>query len=161
MDQSCQHGLRGFWNLLARVCMVNFDAHSLLESGGWNGHGTGTVTTKFVDDHTLQTSEAGIWNCSSGKRLDCSNIYRWTLCQQRNLVSLEHLRHGEHRPVRLFDFSCSKSGEMHPLAPFHCNQDQYLAKIEFTGETICMDWKISGPRKNEQILYSYRGIAPQ
>ena len=149
------HSLEEFWQALGSIGEVSFEASSVLESGGWNGHGEGTVSTDFVDDNTLCTRENGFWNYRPGKRLEFFNIYRWKQDQHKNIVTLEHLRHGEHRPVMLFDLVCDQPGSLHAVAPFDCNKDQYLASMVFTKQTITMHWKIYGPHKNERITCNY------
>ena len=70
------------------------------------------------------------------------------------MISLEHLRHGEDRPVSLFHLIPSKSNLL-VSTPHLCGEDTYFGWIDCSDLFLQMHIRTIGPHKNEKIDYIY------
>lgn len=142
--------LLSFWERLQRVQQVSFIAKTQSkESHGWNGKGKGEVIVKKEGANCLIFSERGNW----GEKMEVSftNVFRWTLDRSAGVISLEHLRQGPENPVFLFHLApCGK----HSLASVDshlCGGDTYFGQIHLDQHSLRLNWRVIGPKKNEEI----------
>lgn len=144
------------WNALQRVRSLEFDAQS--GSGtGWTGNGTGSVVVESPTPEIIIFQESGLWHSATSKGLAFRNVYRWSRFE--GTVRLEHLRFGEDHPVYLFDLAPDTDMICSSAAPHLCRDDEYTARLELLDSGISLDWKITGPEKDESIIYRYRYAA--
>jgi Family of unknown function (DUF6314) len=74
------------------------------------------------------------------------NVSRWTPAPNGD-VRIEHLRHGETRPVRLVDLFTLDGSSWTTRAPHICGRDQYTATATVSAEGVRVRWRICGPGK--------------
>lgn len=143
--------LQAFWEKLMNVTQLTFHAKSKSkEEKGWNGKGEGeVVVTK--EGNTLIFNEKGIWH----EEMDFSNIFRWTLDRDAGVISLEHLRRGKDRPVFLFHLAPNGKQSLSSVDSHLCGGDAYFGQIRFDSHTMRLNWRVIGPKKNEEIDYYY------
>jgi hypothetical protein len=145
------------WNRLATVRQLTFESRSSsVEASGWEGQGTGQVVVDLGEPATLLFHETGTWRSAEGRQFRFSNAYRWTLDDAHQRLRLEHLRFGRARPVLLFDLAALNDGVLQSDAAHVCSDDCYTARLELDADTIHLDWKIVGPKKDEAISYRYQ-----
>lgn len=147
--------IHSFWNKLTSVKKLTFRAktHSKKESG-WQGKGTGEVTVTKEGDHIILFHEKGCWRGEMGE-IDFTNVFRWTLEKNIGMISLEHLRRGPDQPVFLFHLVPSSSHCFTTVDAHLCEGDIYFGKIFFNRFLLHFNWRIIGPKKNEEIDYFY------
>lgn len=143
--------LLAFWEKLGCVTQLTFHAKSnSKDAGGWNGKGKGTVlATK--NDNVLIFNEKGVWNGD----VEFSNIFRWTLDRDAQMISLEHLRHGADRPVFLFHLTPLGKHSLSSVDSHLCGGDTYFGQIHFDHYTLRLNWRVIGSKKNEELDYYY------
>ncbi len=144
--------LLAFWEKLANVKQLNFNANSNANSE-WNGKGEVISTSSSRD--VLIFNEKGTWACKPGVDVEFSNVFRWTLDRDAQMISLEHLRYGSLNPVFLFHLTPSGNHSLSSVDPHLCCKDSYFGQIHFNSHTIQFNWKVIGPRKNEELYYCY------
>lgn len=125
------------------------------EMYGWNRYGEGTVAV-IKNGNLLIFNETGTWQGEEGSEVNFTNVYRWTLDLAGGRVGLEHLRQGASYPVFLFDLIPSSNCTLSALDPHLCKKDTYFGKIDFDSTAICLNWRVIGPRKNEEMNYYYK-----
>jgi hypothetical protein len=147
----------GLWEKLRDIKTMTFSAKSKSVSGisGWNGIGKGNVEVKIEEGNTLIFHERGSWNSEENKRFDFSNVFRWTLKADDGAITLEHLRFGNQNPVFLFSLIPTDSHTLESLESHTCNQDSYFGQLRCDKHFIQFNWRIIGPKKNEEIDYLY------
>ncbi|RYF36219.1 MAG: hypothetical protein EOO38_27980 [Cytophagaceae bacterium] len=141
------------WNALRQVHTLEFVAHSRSNTG-WTGKGAGSVIVESPTPESIVFHESGLWHPTAGKNIEFRNIYRWL--RSGDTVRLEHLRFGEENSVYLFDLAPDSDTVWSSVAPHLCRQDEYVALLEIQESVLSLHWKITGPAKNEEILYRYR-----
>jgi len=140
------------WDLLLQVRHLSFVARTAGRTG-WNGRGRGTVEVELAQA-AMTFREQGTWKPeNSGRAIRFFNVYRWMLAGE--LLRLEHLRQGEHEPVRLFDLAPAGEQEWRPASPHVCGADCYSAVLLVREDDITLRWSVDGPRKRETIEYRY------
>jgi len=145
-----------FWERLSRVKQLKFHARTKSkEEGGWNGRGKGEVVVIRDKEEVLIFHEKGTWQGKSGKEMNFSNVFRWTLDSISAMISLEHLRHGLHQPVFLFHLSPSGRHALSSVDSHLCEGDTYFGKIFCDQQCLRLHWRVIGPKKNEEIDYYY------
>lgn len=146
--------LLNFWERLTKVSQLTFHAKSRSEEIGWNGKGSGEVIIKREGYNTLVFTEKGSWR---GERdeVSFSNVFRWTLDRNANVISLEHLRRGPDYPVFLFHLAPSGSQTLSSVDSHLCGGDTYFGQIHFDVKSLRLNWRVIGPKKNEEIDYYY------
>lgn len=148
--------LRDFWERLSFVNQMTFNAISKSkEEGGWNGKGRGDVIVGKESDTVLLFNEKGTWKGQSGKEIDFSNVFRWTLDIDSGMISLEHLRRGLNHPVFLFHLIPSGKHTLTSLDSHLCEGDTYFGQILCDQRNLRLNWRVIGPKKNEEIDYYY------
>jgi hypothetical protein len=141
------------WHRLAQVRHVEF-ASSGKAGTGWNGRGTGRVTTTCVDRDVLVYAEAGEWVPEVGTPSRFRNVFRWT--RVPGGIRLEHLRLGEDSPAYLFDLVPDTTTQWRSRDVHVCGPDCYSAVLTVAAGELWLRWKVAGPRKGATIEYRYR-----
>ena len=155
-NSSKQEALPLLWQRLLLVKHLSFSAQSKADKpSGWNGIGRAQVETKHLYPHSLTFQEQGNWTSDEGKQFDFKNVFRWTKHETKPLITLEHLRHGPDNPIILFELVPVTQTHFETVHPFLCRQDTYLAHLYCDRHFIQLNWRILGPRKNEEIHYIY------
>lgn len=126
---------------------------TVLPHTGWRGVGNGIVDVYDATPDTLLFKEVGLWRQSGGRELRFTNIFRWS--RGENHLRLDHLRQGLTRPIFLFDLAPDAQGVWRETAPHPCRADFYSAMLRLEGDQIRVNWRITGPRKDEVIEYVY------
>lgn len=148
--------LQALWDRLKQVKTVTFLAtpQSKKETG-WNGKGVGEVIVTNEKKHVLVFHEKGIWKGKKSDEMAFSNVFRWTLDQTAGVISLEHLRRGADQPVFLFSLAPSGNASLTSVDSHLCGGDVYFGQIFFNRQTLRLNWRVIGPKKNEEIEYYY------
>lgn len=148
--------LMAFWEKLMIVNQVTFHAKTKSkEEKGWNGKGQGEVIISKEGANTLIFNEKGTWQGNEGGEVSFSNIFRWTLDRNAGVISLEHLRRGPDHPVFLFHLAPSGKHSLSSVDSHLCEGDTYFGQIYFDRYSLRLNWRVIGPKKNEEIDYFY------
>jgi Family of unknown function (DUF6314) len=151
-----QEVLLSVWERLGRVKELTFDARSKSkEKGGWSGKGKGEVMVSKEGDSVMIFQEKGAWHGEEIAEMDFNNVFRWTLDRRKMLISLEHLRFGPNRPVFLFDLAVSGKNTLSSVDSHLCKDDTYMGRIYCDLHCLRLNWRVIGPKKNEEIDYYY------
>lgn len=142
------------WTALAHVRRLRFSAQSSMESG-WNGAGEGVAAVTALNDGCMIYSESGCWTTARGETMNFTNVFRWTLLPDLQRIRLEHLRHGEDKPVHLFDVETIAAGDFRSVQPHVCREDLYSAVLRIDNGQLLLRWRVTGPRKDNAIEYVY------
>lgn len=148
--------LFAFWERLLNVTQLTFHAKTKSkEEKGWNGKGEGEVIVTKEGTNTLVFTEKGTWRGKQGSEVSFSNVFRWTLDRQAGVISLEHLRRGPDHPVFLFHLAPAGKHSLSSVDSHLCGGDTYFGQIRFDTHSFRLNWRIIGPKKNEEIDYYY------
>lgn len=148
--------LLNLWDKLSNAKQLKFNAKTKSsEETGWNGKGKGEVIVTKESDSVLVFTEKGTWQGKQGQEMGFSNIFRWTLDAHAGIVSLEHLRRGYENPVFLFHLAPSSNLSLASVDSHLCGGDTYFGKIFFDRHNLRLNWRVIGPKKNEEIDYYY------
>lgn len=154
--QNSKETLLNFWKKLKSVRALHFTAKTKSQDEhGWNGRGEGQVILQMKGDHQLSFHEKGVWKGKLGTETTFTNIFRWTLDMHAKVISLEHLRHGEGHPVFLFHLTPTSKDSLSSVDSHFCEDDTYFGQIYFDKNTLRLNWRVIGPKKNEEIDYYY------
>lgn len=152
-NQEC---LAAFWKQLSGVKTLNFHAKTRsLEETGRRGKGRGEVVVVKEQENVLIFQEKGSWRGENGQQTDFTNVFRWTIDKGAGMIGLEHLRFGMNHPVFLFHLIPTGKNQLASLDSHLCGGDTYLGKALFDTQGIQLNWRIIGPKKNEEIDYYY------
>lgn len=144
------------WNKLANIKNLSFTANSQGQGiTGWSGIGKGKVQVRLQNDTTTVFDESGSWMSREGTEFTFTNVFRWTLDRFQNLITLEHLRFGENNPVFLFHLTQIDEDTLESVSSYICKEDTYLGQVRCDDYSIRLNWRIIGPKKNEEIEYLY------
>ncbi len=144
------------WEKLSIIKKLSFSAISQNGSHtGWNGVGRGEVLCQKQSDHVIIFVENGSWISKEGKEFTFKNTFRWSLDRFQNLITLEHLRFGELNPVFLFHLAETADEILESVNSHVCNEDTYLGQVRCLDNFVKLNWRIIGPKKNEEIDYLY------
>lgn len=144
------------WERLSSVTHLTFTAKTKSkDEKGWNGRGKGEVIVTKENDSTLIFTEKGTWEGKDGKLIDFSNTFRWKYDKNALMISLEHLRRGPNNPVFLFHLAPSDSNTLSSVDSHLCEGDVYFGQIFFDRHSLRLNWRVIGPKKNEEIDYYY------
>lgn len=146
--------LLAFWERLSSVSQLTFNAKSKGESG-WNGKGGGEVAIIKEGGNRLVFNEKGCWQGKQGGDVNFRNVFRWTLDRSAGVIALEHLRRGSDHPVFLFHLAPSGKHSLSSVDSHLCEGDVYFGQIQFDRYSLCLNWRVIGPKKNEEIVYYY------
>ncbi len=145
-----------FWEKLQKVKTLMFNANTKVQQeGGWHGKGQGEVTIIKESDHALLFQEKGTWQGKQGNELNFSNTFRWSFDRLSGVISLEHLRRGPDHPVFLFHLAPSGKNSLSSVDSHLCEGDTYFGQIYFDHHGLRLNWRVIGPKKNEEIDYYY------
>lgn len=144
--------LLSFWEKLAGVTQLTVHAQTK-EKGDWKGKGAVAIARE--NPNTLIFNEKGTWRGKEGEEVSFSNIFRWSLDRTAGVISLEHLRRGAHHPVFLFHLAPSGKHSLSSLDAHLCEGDTYFGQIHFNHHSLRLNWRVIGPKKNEEIDYYY------
>lgn len=145
-----------FWEKLRCVTSLTFHAKTKSKGeSGWNGNGKGEIVMHTEGANTLIFHEKGNWQTKEGAEVNFSNIFRWTLDQSKGVISLEHLRYGPDRPVFLFYLAPNGKNTLASVDSHLCEGDAYFGQIRFDLYSVRLNWRVIGPKKNEEIDYFY------
>lgn len=145
-----------FWKKLTGVTQLTFNAKTKSkEDKGWNGKGQGEVIATKEGSNTLIFNEKGTWQTSQGGNVGFSNTFRWTLDRNAGVISLEHLRRGPDHPVFLFLLAPLGKDCLSSVDSHLCEGDTYFGQIHFDRYSLRLNWRVIGPKKNEEIDYFY------
>lgn len=144
------------WEKLKKIESLTFHAKTKSkEEKGWQGKGKGEVRLDKISDNTLIFYEEGSWQDKKGADFNFSNVFRWTLDTHAGVISLEHLRRGLDRPVFLFHLAPSGKNCLASVDSHLCAGDSYFGQIQFNRHHLRLNWRVIGPKKNEEIDYYY------
>lgn len=147
--------LNAFWEQLLTVSQLTFKAKTKSkEEHGWDGKGAGEVVVSR-EGNTLLFNEKGTWKNKEGAEIRFSNVFRWTLDRFAGVISLEHLRRGPDHPVFLFHMAPSGSHSLSSVDSHLCEGDTYFGQIHFDRNHLRLNWRVIGPKKNEELDYYY------
>jgi len=143
--------LQQVWLQLSQTRTLTLQSHAQQPSS-WIGEARGQVRVELPTPTTQVFNESGHWS-GQESHLAFSNTYRWTLLPQA--LRLEHLRHGEDKPVYLFDLIATD--KVLQAAQAHCcGADRYSAVLYLSEQGLHLNWAIMGPHKEVQLLYCYQ-----
>ncbi len=117
--------------------------------------GEGEVFLTKETSDLLIFNEKGTWLTKAGEEVHFSNVFRWTLDRFGGTVGLEHLRRGPEHPVFLFHLAPSGRRSLSSVDSHLCGGDVYFGRISFDRHQLHLNWRVIGPRKNEEIDYTY------
>ena len=143
------------WERLLGITRLEFRAKSGRGAAGWNGFGQGKVETTFDQNNNLIFSETGKWNTSTNHRLGFTNVFRWSTDASTNNIHLSHLRYGPDKAVYLFSLTNRDQKNWRVVAPHHCKDDVYTAKLVLMNDSLDLHWEVNGPNKQEFMHYQY------
>lgn len=148
--------LISFWEKLCNVRQLTFNAKTKSkDESGWNGKGKGEVQVTKEGNQVLVFNEKGSWQNKQQEEVNFSNVFRWTLDRQTGMISLEHLRRGLDHPVFLFHLAPSGDHSLSSVDSHICEGDTYFGQIHFDRYALRLNWRVIGPKKNEEIDYYY------
>ncbi len=159
--QSMQEGnknqvLQAFWDKLLSITQVTFHAKTKSkEEIGWNGNGRGEVFITKENSSIIIFNEKGTWRGKQGAAVNFRNVFRWTLDRDAKVISLEHLRRGIDHPVFLFHLAPVGKHSLSSIDSHLCEGDTYFGQIHFDNYSLRLNWRVIGPKKNEEINYYY------
>ncbi|MBS0622034.1 MAG: hypothetical protein JSR80_03640 [Verrucomicrobia bacterium] len=65
------------------------------------------------------------------------------------------MRHGPDQPVVLFYLAPTDPHLLASVDSHLCEEDVYLATVPWDPYSIRLNWRVIGPRKNEEMEYCY------
>jgi hypothetical protein len=147
------------WAKLQSVQTLCFSAKSKsigsASVSGWNGIGKGNVEIKRAESAILIFNERGSWTSEDHKQFEFSNVFRWTFQPEFGSIMLEHLRFGVQNPVFLFSLAPIDAHTLESVDSHVCNGDSYFGQLRFDKHYLQFNWRVIGPKKNEEIDYLY------
>lgn len=146
--------LLAFWERLKKVHQFVRVAESKNEHG-FSGKGKGDVIVNQPSESLLVFHERGSWQIKTNQDINFSNTFRWTLDRSAGVISLEHLRLGPDQPVFLFHLTPTSSHLLASVDSHFCEEDVYLATVPWDHHSIRLNWRVIGPKKNEEMQCSY------
>lgn len=145
-----------FWNRLQNIKQLQFHAHSKSKTDhGWNGKGLGEVTITKESEDSFIFYEKGHWKDKNQAEYSFSNIFRWSLDKKNGIITLENLRRGINDPILLFHLSPSDDHTLTSVDSHLWEGDLYFGHISYDRKRLRFNWRIIGPKKNEEIDYIY------
>lgn len=151
--------LLAFWERLSSVTSVIFHARSKSgEEISWDGKGKGDVVLSKPEPNRLVFTEKGSWQGKQGGDVSFSNVFRWTIDRRAGVISLEHLRRGPDHPVFLFHLAPSSKQTLSSVDSHLCEGDTYFGQIHFDRFGLRLNWRVIGPKKNEEINFHYVSV---
>lgn len=144
------------WERLAKVNQLTFHSKSKAqEESGWQGKGRGEVVVIKENDNAILFNEKGNWQGKDTDPMGFSNVFRWSLDSHAGIISLEHLRRGLNSPVFLFHLAPACSHSLASVDSHFCEGDVYFGQLQLDRNGLRLNWRVIGPKKNEEIDYFY------
>ncbi|MDF2577883.1 MAG: hypothetical protein K0S74_1367 [Chlamydiales bacterium] len=148
--------LLAFWEKLNSTTRLVLNAKNRSKDKiNWNRKGKGEVIINKEGQNTIIFREKGTWQGKEGEELSFSNIFRWTLDIEIGMICLEHLRLGIDQPVLLLQLVPSSYQTLSSADSHLCGEDTYLGQIYFDQTSFRLNWRVIGPKKDEEIVYYY------
>jgi hypothetical protein len=122
----------------------------------WSGAAIGEVLVSKIGEDVLIFKESGEWISPELPRVTFSNVYRWRLKDEGEVIELSHFRFDAENPVQLIDFISAENERMISKDAHICRADRYEASVYIEEEKICLSWNISGPNKNQRVECVYQ-----
>ena len=145
------------WGQLKQIRHVSVSAQSA-RPNGYHGHGIGIVDCYMASPNITIFNESGKWHQPRYNQLarvtSFRNIFKWVQIENER-IELSHLRYGETNPVFLFSLIPCALNQWVCEAPHYCNKDQYHGALAIDDQTIRLNWRITGPSKDETLNYCY------
>ena len=126
------------------------------DTGAPQAQGSGSVAVETTGGSEMVVRERGRWTTPRGAGAHFADALRWTLDTDIVALRLEHVRHGLDEPVPLVELVDDGRGLLTPLAPYLCGEDRYEASVNVVDGVVEVAWRVTGPRKNQEILRRYR-----
>ncbi|MGY3726746.1 MULTISPECIES: DUF6314 family protein [Cobetia] len=164
--------------LLEQIRHLEFSSRSGPASrNAWSGHGSGEVRLeKEMPDGAGRTGAEVSWDIlfneqgqfrleGQASSITFRNRYRWRLSPDGTALSLSHERRGRDAAVFLFDLIEAPAGDGDHFISREahlCIDDLYSATLVIVRDAddkpcgFDLDWRITGPRKDEHLAYRYR-----
>jgi len=106
-----------------------------------------------ISDSELHYIETGTFTLDGQQPVDMYNTYIWSKSAQG--IRLSHGRRGE--PVFLFELTVAEADGLWRSVEAHvCIDDLYSGELQESAEGFTLQWTITGPKKDEHLLYHYR-----
>ncbi len=140
-----------FWLKLKEVRSVISQVQGGI-SGIRRGHGE--INTRHTHN-ALIFLERGAWQTSSGTSIAYRNKLRWGFHPVSALISLEHLRMGDHHPVFMFYLYPKNDHQLQSVSSHLCGEDTYFGQLNLEKSHLRFTWQAIGPQKNENYEYLY------
>ena len=150
--------LQTFWERLGRTRQLSFSAKTRHGDKPSIRVGKAEVRVEAPQPNVLVFHEKGFWLVDHFPDTGFSNVFRWTYDPHRILIALEHLRYGAGHPVFLFHLIPTASGRLESIDPHLCAEDTYMGNIAWSQNQIDFQWRIIGPKKNDELMYRYEPI---
>jgi len=115
----------------------------------------GEVVVAQESETSLVSHEKGIWLLPQNQQVAFRNAFRWTLERGEGRVSLEHLHLGPNAPVFLISLAPTGINRFSSVDHHICKNDIYRAEIEWDQHSIRVNWRVNGPKKNEEMEFLY------
>jgi hypothetical protein len=154
-DKSRRNELLAFWDRLSTIEHLSFSTKSRQGDEQTVKIGQADVAVTITTQSVITFQEKGHWHVDYGPDTAFSNSFRWTLDLSALLISLEHLRYGNSRPVFLFNLTPTRPNVLESVDAHLCAEDTYLGHISWSDKSIDFHWRIIGPHKNSQLTYHY------
>lgn len=143
------------WQRLVRLHALDFVSTPGDDSRtGWAGQGRADLRVEPVTPDCLRVIENGQFQpADSARPLTFSNVYRWQWAGDE--LRLSHERFGVEQPVFLLSLVTAGPDRMASRAAHLCGADRYVAELRLTDAGFELDWRITGPVKDEHLAYRY------
>lgn len=117
--------------------------------------GRAEVAVSTPSSTSIIFQEKGYWFLDHLPENAFSNSFRWTLDLKASFVTLEHLRYGPANPVFLFHLAPTQPNLLESVDAHLCADDTYLGNLVWDSKSVEFQWRILGPRKNDELVYHY------
>ena len=144
-----------FWTFLQTVRHLSFSVKSKQRGGMTSKMGRAEVQIISSSPTVCIFQEMGYWLKDQMPETTFHSSFRWTLDTKATLITLEHLRYGASHPVFLFHLTPTKPFYLETVDAHLCVEDSYLGSILWSSSTMHFHWRVLGPFKNEELIYSY------
>lgn len=152
-NSSKKEQLLFFWEQLLSMRYLFFSIYSPMREG--KKEGRAEVLIKTPSDSVIVFQEKGEWLDTHTTYTSFSNSLRFTLDLSSLVITLEHLRYGEHHPVFLFHLAPYSKNALRSTTEHLCLSDSYLGHMRLAPKGIVFDWRVIGPQKNDFFSYHY------
>lgn len=143
-----------FLEVLSRVRTVRVSAQSSKGGVACRYAGAGTVQVQRQGAVCLDFKEEGIGGSVEECRspLKFSNHLRWAI-HSESCLQFERMRTGAASVV--LRLQVGGDGVWRTLNPHLCRADSYEVTAEVKAESVVVSWRITGPLKNQIVLFDY------